>query len=133
MRRPVIDSLVDRLSEMRYMIVDQYIVRKGKISTMPPSSLVSLLYLRSAIKNPSAMVDIVMIVPAGPAVSEAALLPLPALLPMLLLFPAPVATVPLVPVPGKGAPVVSTLRVHRAMRLTKLQIPERVVDAALFT
>jgi hypothetical protein len=40
------------------------------------------------------MIDIVMMVPAGPAVSEAALLPLPALLPVLLLFPVPVATAP---------------------------------------
>ena len=72
-------------------------------------------------QNPSAMVDIVMIVPAGPAVSEAALLPLPALFPVLLLFPVPVATAPPDPVPGRGAPVVSTLRVHRATGLTRLQ------------
>ena len=84
-------------------------------------------------QNPSAIVDIVMIVPAGPAVSEAALLPLPALLPVLLLFPVPVATAPPDPVPGRGAPVVSTLRVHRATGLTRLQTPERVVEAALFT
>jgi hypothetical protein len=80
-------------------------------------------------QNPSAMLDIVMIVPVGPAVSEAeaALLPLPVLLLVLL------TTAPPDPVPGRGAPVVSTLRVHRATGLTRLQTPERVVDAALFT
>ena len=120
---------------MHYMIVDQYILFvKGK-TPQRRLLLSSPFYLRSAraMQNPSAMLDIVMIVPVGPAVSEVALLPLPELLLVLLLFFVLVTTAPPDPVPGSGAPVVSTLRVHRATGLMRLQTPERVVAAALFT
>ena len=90
-------------------------------------------------QNPRAILDIAMIVPVGRAASEGEplLLPLPPLLApaLLLLFFVLVTTAPLAPVPGRGAPVTWTLRVHMATGLTRLQTPERVVGLAeaLFT
>jgi hypothetical protein len=91
-------------------------------------------------QNPRAMLDIAMIVPVGRAMrEEEPLLPPPLLVvpALLLLFFVLVAltTAPPDPVPGRGAPVTWTLRVHTATGLTRLQTPERVVGLAeaLFT